>query len=222
MIRPHCPCSGCVSFGHLYLVGYRCTGKTSVGRILAKRLRLPFVDSDAQVSAAAGMAISDIVSTEGWEGFRRRERRVMKDIYRAGAKVVATGGGAVLDAYTRWNMQRKGVVVWLTASVAAIAARMSVDPLSEGQRPALSREPLAEEIASTLAARTPLYAQAAHIRIVTDNRDLGGICDEIRVRLSSKITAMIRCDSQRRCCGTHRAIAAPPVPFRHGRCHRDG
>jgi shikimate kinase len=222
VIRPQCPCLGRVSFGHLYLVGYRCTGKTSVGRILAKRLRRPFVDGDAQVSAAAGMAISDIVSTEGWEGFRRWERRVMKDICRAGTTVVATGGGAVLDAGSRWDMRRKGIVVWLTASVAAIAFRMTVDPLSVGQRPALSRQPLAEEIASTLAARTPLYAQAAHIRILTDNRGLAGICDEIVVRLSSKITAMLRSDSQRRCCANHRAIAAPPAPLRHGRHHRGG
>ncbi len=217
MILPNHHCPGCTSFGHLYLVGYRCTGKTSVGRRLANRLRRRFVDSDEAVIHAAGMAIDDIVAIEGWESFRRRERRIMKDICRTGGNVVATGGGAVLDPGSRRDMRSSGIVVWLTASVATIAARMANDPLSEEQRPALSRKPVTDEIAGTLAARIPVYAQAAHIRIVTDNRDVAGICDEITVRLSSMIAGMILRDPPARCHGAHREPSTPPVRFRHRR-----
>jgi len=215
VIRPHCLCPEGRSFGHLFLVGYRCTGKTSVGRRLAKRLRSPFVDGDAQVIESAGMGISDIVSIEGWESFRRRERRAMKDICRSRDKVVATGGGAVLDPGTRRDMQRSGIVVWLTASVATIAARMANDPLSEGQRPALSRKPRTDEIAGTLTARVPFYAQTAHIRIVTDNRDFAGICDDIMVRLSSMVAKMTLCDTLHRCRSDRHHRSQPPVLFRH-------
>jgi shikimate kinase len=178
--------------GNLYLVGFRCTGKTSIGRALSRRLRKPFVDADEQVIAAAAMAISDIVDSDGWAGFRRRERRVMMDVCRAGGQVVATGGGAVLDAATRRDMRASGIVVWLTASAPTIAARMAADPATPSQRPALDATAPPDDIAQTLAARTPLYAQTAHLRVVTDNRSIPGICDEIIVRMTSFFAARHR------------------------------
>lgn len=183
MIGSYQPCGQRRPPQCVYLVGYRCTGKTSIGRRLAQQLRRVFIDCDAQMRAAAGMTINDIVSREGWDGFRRRERRLLQEVCRTASGVVATGGGAVLSAANRWDMRRSGIVVWLTASAATIAARMADDPLSGTQRPALSHEPLEMELAKTLAARIPLYADAAHFRVFTDNRTIDGICEDILHRL---------------------------------------
>ncbi|MFH1982678.1 MAG: shikimate kinase AroL [Pseudomonadota bacterium] len=193
-MSPHShPCRRPLPPGNLYLVGYRCTGKTSIGLRLAQRLNRVFVDCDQRVTTTAGMTVTDIVSREGWAGFRQRECRVLKDIARTENRVVATGGGIVGDVANRWNMRRSGIVVWLTASVPVIAARMTADPITGDQRPALSQAPLEKEIVQTLTARIPLYANTAHFHVITDNRSFEGICDEILHRLTARIA---RCEKR--------------------------
>jgi shikimate kinase len=113
--------------GNLFLVGYRCTGKTSVGRTLADLLRRPFVDTDAIVAAEACRAIRDIVSQRGWDYFRDRERSVVRRVCRGKGQVVATGGGVVLDPSNVSAVRRSGWVVWLKCRPATIHRRMTSD-----------------------------------------------------------------------------------------------
>ncbi|SDF41328.1 shikimate kinase AroL [Desulfovibrio legallii] len=150
----------------VFLVGARASGKTTVGRVLARRLGLPFVDTDAAVAASTGKTVAEIVAAEGWPGFRRRESAALRAAAAAhpGGVVVATGGGMVLAAENRAYMRAQGVVLYLEAPAALLAARLACDPQA-AQRPSLTGLDAAQEAARVLAERAPLYAAAAHHRL---------------------------------------------------------
>ena len=154
---------------NLFLVGYRCCGKTSVGRLLADRFGWRFVDTDALVVERAGSDIAAMIEGEGWAFFRRLETRILKDVCRRSGQVVATGGGIVLAPENTALMRRCGKVVWLQAQPETILRRMATDPASPGQRPALSDDPVAEEVVRTLAERRPLYTAAMDKTWFTDD-----------------------------------------------------
>ncbi|WP_167941036.1 shikimate kinase AroL [Desulfobaculum xiamenense] len=152
-----------VDFGertNVYLVGLRASGKTSLGRALAKRLGREFLDTDELVRQAAGRDVADIVAEGGWESFRRMEREALRGIAADAGAVVATGGGIVLDAENRAFMRAGGPVFYLMADVALLMSRLAVDP-AEGQRPALTDLSPEDEMRATLAEREPLYLDAA-------------------------------------------------------------
>ncbi len=154
---------------NLFLIGYRCTGKTTVGKRLADRLSWDFVDADAEVVAAAGRPIADLVAREGWPSFRRVESAVMERLCRNDRQVVATGGGVVLAPENVRGMRAVGRVVWLKASPQTIQERMQADTASPDQRPPLiAGRTLSEEIQETLAQRFERYASAADLAIETD------------------------------------------------------
>ncbi|MBS1226763.1 MAG: Shikimate kinase [Proteobacteria bacterium] len=98
---------------NVYLVGLMGAGKTTIGRSLAKRLALDFVDSDHEIEARTGVSIPTVFEIEGEEGFRKRESQVIADLSRLCGRVVATGGGAVLREENRRNMKASGFVVYL-------------------------------------------------------------------------------------------------------------
>ena len=105
---------------NLFLIGYRCSGKTTVGKSVADALDWAFVDADAVLVGASGKSIKDITDTEGWDSFRRMERSTLKQICAADRQVVATGGGVVLDTANIETMKTSGQVVWLNASADTI------------------------------------------------------------------------------------------------------
>jgi len=138
------------------LVGLMGVGKSTVGRRLAKRLALDFADADAEIEAAAGMAVSDIFSSLGEAEFRAGEARVIRRLLEGPRLVLATGGGAVLRDETRALLKEKAVTVWMRAELDVVAQRVQrrdTRPLLRGRDPLEALQGLAE-------ARYPLYAQA--------------------------------------------------------------
>ncbi len=153
---------------NFYLIGYRCSGKTCIGKILAERLGWGFVDTDDRVTAAAGCSIRELVAAFGWPDFRQREHEILKGIARKDRRVVATGGGIVLDQKNISLMRQTGKIVWLQAALETLLRRMTNDPESAAQRPALTFRGLLEEIETELNARISLYAEASDVSIHTD------------------------------------------------------
>lgn len=148
----------------LVLVGLMGAGKSAVGRRLAKRLGLPFVDTDKEVEAAAGCSVSDIFETWGETAFRDAERRVIARLLDGTPKVLATGGGAYMNAETRALIKQRGLSVWLRADLDVLVARTS----RRNTRPLLRRGDPREILAGLMAERYPVYAEAD---IVVDSRD---------------------------------------------------
>ncbi|MFZ5763594.1 MAG: shikimate kinase [Thermodesulfobacteriota bacterium] len=164
----------------IFLIGYRATGKSSVGRAVADRLGLPFLDMDQEIERQAGCPISALVAAEGWEGFRQRERELLTALsHRPEALVIATGGGAVLFRDPWPRLKAEHLVVWLTADVATIAARLAADPVTASQRPSLTGQTVQAEIAPVLAEREPLYRESASLAIDTATASLAGVVAEI-------------------------------------------
>ncbi|MFW6012017.1 MAG: shikimate kinase [Desulfosalsimonas sp.] len=164
---------------NIYLIGYRCTGKTSVAKLLAQKLEMEFTDTDLLLEQQAGMHISHYVSRYGWESFRDLESEIIKSLGARDNLVAATGGGIVLREKNSAFMKDTGLVIWLTAAPETILARMTGDENTPNQRPALSRNPLEQEVRDTLAQRTPLYEKACHMKVATDNTAIEKVCEKI-------------------------------------------
>ncbi len=169
---------------NIYLVGYRCTGKSSVGRRLAAQLGQSFVDTDSLVVEQAGQEIATVVATNGWEHFRRLEQACLLDVAQQHHQVVATGGGIVLDAHNVQTMKASGVVVWLTADPDIIRQRMRTDIHSENQRPALTGDSAIDEIERVMEERRPLYQAASDMAIDTGLASPRALVHDLLARLS--------------------------------------
>jgi shikimate kinase len=154
---------------NLYLVGYRCTGKTSVGRLLAEAMAWTFVDMDHELVTEAGMPIEEMVDSLGWKSFREREGKLLQRLSQATEQVISTGGGVVTVPENIATMHGSGKVVWLHASPGTIAARMEADSSTVGQRPPLHGNNSVVEIEEVLAERLPLYEEAMHLQVETDD-----------------------------------------------------
>lgn len=144
------------------LIGYRGSGKTTVGRLLADRLGWDFADADDHVEAAAGRSIADIFATEGEPGFRDREAAALVELCRRPRLVLATGGGAVLRPANRDLLRAAGFVVWLRATPETSWARLQVDPTTAARRPNLTAVGGIAEVRALASAREPLYLATAH------------------------------------------------------------
>ena len=138
------------------LVGMMGAGKSSVGRKLATRLRVPFCDADVEIETAAGCSIAEIFDRFGEAEFREGERRVILRVLREPPHVLATGGGALMDPITRAQIAEDAVSVWLRASVDLLLARLA----RRDSRPLLRHGNPRETISRLLAEREPLYAQS--------------------------------------------------------------
>jgi shikimate kinase len=171
---------------NLYLIGYRCTGKTTVGRWLADRLGWGFVDSDEEIVRTHGMTIQHVVRAQGWAAFRKKERQALARIVRLDRRVVATGGGVVLDPENVRSMKNTGTVFWLKATSEAIRRRMSEDGATRTLRPSLTSRGTDDEVESVLAERTPLYRAAADVGVDTDGRSPEEVGQEIVARLEKQ------------------------------------
>lgn len=154
---------------NIVLTGYRCTGKTTVGRLLADMCGLVFRDTDELVCLRTGETIAETVSRRGWDAFRKEERSVIAEITREDGMVIATGGGAVLDATNVDNLRKNGKIVWLVAAADTIVARLENDPSGGKNRPSFSGEAIADEVRQTLAKREKLYRRGADMVVHTDN-----------------------------------------------------
>jgi shikimate kinase len=138
------------------LVGMMGVGKSTVGRKLAEALAAHFVDSDEEIEKAAGLTIKEIFDLHGEPEFRRGERRVIERLLNGPPIVLATGGGAYMDATTRALLKEKATTVWLRADLDLIWKRVN----RRDTRPLLKRENPRQVLAELLAVRAPLYAEA--------------------------------------------------------------
>jgi len=164
---------------NLFLIGYRCTGKTTVGEALARRLGWNFVDTDRMIVDRAGVSIAHMVQMHGWPFFREQEHEVVKTVSTGDRQVVASGGGIVLDDRNIALMRQSGRIVWLTASEPTIATRMQKDEQTTGSRPTLTGLGRIAEIKAVMAERTPLYEKAADLAVDTNRTTIAAICDRI-------------------------------------------
>ncbi len=165
---------------NVVLIGYRGTGKSAIGEILAARLGRTLVSTDGEVVKLAGQGIPEIVQRQGWDYFRDLESQVCREISDRCKLVIDTGGGAILRSQNVEALKRNGTLFWLTASVDTITKRIARDT----QRPSLTgTRSFIEEIQVVLTERMPKYQAAADHVIVTDERSLEQIADEILARL---------------------------------------
>lgn len=144
---------------NLVLVGPMGAGKSSIGKRLAERLGLVFADADRDVELRTGAAVGTIFDCEGEAGFRARERAALADLLAGQGRLIATGGGAVLDAENRERMRSRGFVVYLQVDVAGQLQRLSRDRT----RPLLQRADREDVLRQLAHAREPLYAQVADL-----------------------------------------------------------
>jgi shikimate kinase len=138
------------------LVGMMGAGKSSVGRRLAARLAVPFVDADTEIEKAAGMTISEIFAAHGEPYFRAGETRVIARLLEGGPQVLATGGGAFMSPDSRAAIRCKGISVWLRATIEVLQRRIK----RRGDRPLLKGADASETLRRLLEERDPIYAQA--------------------------------------------------------------
>jgi shikimate kinase len=152
---------------NIVLIGYRGTGKSTIGRILAARLRRELVSTDKEIIRRAGKSIADMVAAHGWEYFRDLETAVCRDLVLKDNLVIDTGGGVIVRQQNVDVLKSNGRLFWLTASVDTITARIGGD----AQRPSLTgTKSHVEEIRDVLTERMPKYSAAADHSIPTDGR----------------------------------------------------
>jgi shikimate kinase len=172
------------NLNNIFLIGYRCTGKSSVGKRLAGRLDWPFIDTDTLLVKEAGLSIKEIVAKNGWEVFRSMESAIMKRVCTPDRRVVATGGGVILDPENVNRMKKSGSSIWLQATSETIKKRMIRDSGTDASRPALTSKDSIAEIEESLNERNPLYRHAADFCVETDGHGIKEICDTIITILS--------------------------------------
>lgn len=164
---------------NIFLVGLMGSGKTTIGRALAKRLNKRFVDADHEIEARTGASIPLIFEIEGEASFRQREADVICDLTAQEGIVLATGGGAVLNETSRHLLKERGIVVYLRASVSSILQRTSHDrnrPLLQTADPKARIEELSQQ-------RGPLYEEVAHITVETGRPNVQSVVQNILAQL---------------------------------------
>lgn len=161
---------------NIFLVGPMGSGKTAVGRQLARRLGMPFLDSDHEIEQRTGVDIPLIFDKEGEAGFRRRESEIINELTARSGIVLSTGGGAILSPENRGWLHARGFVIYLETSVADQAKRVS----RSGNRPLLSGvEDIVARLQQLMVHRAPLYESVAHLRVRTDGRRVQNVLREI-------------------------------------------
>ena len=167
---------------NIVLIGYRGTGKSTVGKVLATRLGRELVSTDKEIVKRAGRSIPEIVAEHGWEHFRYLESQVCKDLAGRDNLVIDTGGGAILRQENVDAFKRNGTLCWLTASVNTIANRIGGDT----QRPSLTgKKSFVEEIQEVLEERIPKYQAAADHIVPTDGRSIKQLVENLLSALGS-------------------------------------
>ncbi|RUM34298.1 MAG: shikimate kinase [Desulfobulbus sp.] len=153
----------------IVLTGFRATGKTAVGRLLAELLGYHFIDTDEEVVKRLGCSIRHSVERFGWQPFRNLEQQLLAELCGCKKTVLATGGGAVLHREAWRKLSKTSFVVWLQAETATIMTRLEGDSKTPAQRPSLVGGDLKKEITKMLKERTPLYRSGSDMHMSTEN-----------------------------------------------------
>ena len=163
----------------VFLIGYRGTGKSTVARELAQRLGYEWADADDEIERRTGKPIAAIFSDDGESAFRDWESGVVAELCARRRTVVALGGGAVLREANREAVRAAGPVVWLTAAVDTILARLEADQTTAARRPKLTTLGGRAEVEAILAQRTPIYLGCATLVVDTEAKTAAQVADEI-------------------------------------------
>ena len=154
---------------NIVLIGYRCSGKTTVGEILARELGRDFIDTDALIEVRVGCSIEALISTKGWDYFREIEKGLVEEVSMRDNLVIATGGGVVMDEENVKNLKENAWIVWLNGDSEVLKERMGREQRSGKGRPSLTGADPLGEIEQVLSIRKPLYEQAGDLTVDTSN-----------------------------------------------------
>ena len=172
----------------IVLIGLMGAGKTAVGRRLANRLDLPFIDADSEIEMAAGTSISEIFDEQGEVYFRQGERKVIARLLEGGPQVLATGGGAYMNADTRANIKARGLSVWLRAELRVLLKRVQ----RRDNRPLLACGDPETVMKKLMTERYPIYEEAD---VIVESRDVphdvivGAVIDALAAKLGCEANA---------------------------------
>ena len=164
------------------LIGYRASGKTSVGRKLAGLLQRPFYDTDALIRQQTGRTVKEIVSSAGWPAFRQAEKTVIAGLAGQDGAVIALGGGAVLDPANAAILKPLGFFIWLKAGKETIQERLRGDGLNAEQRPSLL-PPGNGDDGEILRQRTPVYEALADLIVDTSGKSIEAVTEGVLARV---------------------------------------
>lgn len=167
---------------NIYLIGPTGSGKTAVGRQLARDTGLEFMDSDQEIEKRTGVEISYIFEKEGEAGFRDREKDMIQELSRLGGMVIATGGGAVLAKENRDSLSDTGVVVYLKTSVKEQLKRTQ----RSRKRPLLNKDNPRQVLEEMAAVRGPLYEEIADLNLDTSNQRVRSVAKKLRQLLEER------------------------------------
>ncbi|MDO6563040.1 shikimate kinase AroK [Amphritea sp. 1_MG-2023] len=167
---------------NIFLIGPMGAGKSTIGRLLSQELKLSFVDSDKVIEELAGADIPWIFDVEGETGFRDREAKIIDQLSAEDNQVLATGGGAVLRSENRSNLQGRGTVVYLQASVAQQLERTARDK----NRPLLQTSDPETVLKTLMEERHPLYLQVADVVVDTERRNPKAVVTDILTELRAQ------------------------------------
>lgn len=167
----------------IFLIGYRCTGKSTIGRRLSSMLGFSFLDTDKIIETRQSQTISRFVEKNGWDDFRKIEKQILMETVDVKNYVIATGGGIILDPENLQFMKDNGTIVWLKAPVKTIINRIKKDIRSSDLRPSLTELTIEDETEFVLNQRIPLYKRRADFEIDTSINDVYEIVQKIKRRL---------------------------------------
>jgi len=162
------------------LVGYRGSGKSTIGKILAEKTGWELVCLDELIEKRAGKSIPEIVEQEGWERFRQLEREILKEVIKKDPAIFDLGGGVVEREENRKLIKENCFVVWLKASPEVLAERIK----HSQNRPSLTGKDFLEEISEVLARREPLYQELAHLELNTEQKPPQELAEKILENLN--------------------------------------
>jgi len=171
---------------NIVLIGYRGSGKSTVGSRLAARLKLKFVDIDDLIEERQGIPIIDIVKSHGWGHFRKLERSTIEEISREDHLIIAPGGGAVLDTDNVKALRENGFIIWLKAEKQTLLKRLNQDPRTNTRRPTLTGKETSEELKEVMSLRGPIYERVSEIQIDTSTSDVDAVVENILAAFKSK------------------------------------
>ena len=161
--------------GNIFLIGPMGAGKTTVGRQVARKLKMDFYDSDREIEAHCGVNIPTIFEYEGEQGFRDRESRMIDELTKQSPIVLATGGGSILRSENRKVLSERGFVVFLNVSLKEQFNRISHDK----NRPLLQTPNPKETLRKIMEERTPIYESMADLRVNSNGRNMRYVVDRV-------------------------------------------
>ncbi len=170
----------------LFLIGPMGSGKTTVGRVLARRLGLSFIDLDQEIERRCGVDVNTIFDIEGEAGFRGRESALLDELSQRDGVLLATGGGSILDPINRERLRQRGLVVWLKTNVDQQLRRLQRDQ----RRPLLRAPDRRERLDGLASQRDPLYEACAHLMVRSSNMSPGQMAE----RVAREIQNHLQCE----------------------------